>query len=390
MKKTPPGKKRLRVTYDSHAGGIRASGTVTMPDGSRRRIQAQGPTEEAAREKWEQRRMELAEAVKYGERKKSGSLTLAESIRELLAGYKVTPRDSPRGEKLLRDSTIRRMECAAENLIYSESIGGFQVKAITPADLTRWKSEINSRASPKTGRPLSASSKQRAFSLIQDVMRIYRPTDDPTAAAGKWHQKAVKRQADAVLEPSEVKQLIESCQRTRDAPKRLLEAVYASLTEVMVYCYMRPGEAYGLKIRDWNPSAGRLSIHRTGAHEDGRLKTENSFREIFPPDPAAAVLDELCRNRGPEEYVFTDSGRMVDQWRFARWLRKQLTAAGIGRHGFSPHKLRGTGISYALALGVPPEVVQVNAGHASISTTLGWYTKVYDDRRKAAAELYKV
>ena len=380
--------RRPPVTFGEHKGYVRCSGTVTMPDGSRRRVQAEGKSEEDAKARWDARVEDLAEEVKYGARKRAGEISLSAAVKDLVAGYRLAPRDGPRGEKMLRDSTVDRMACAAESLIYNDPIGSIMVKDVTPADLTRWKAEINGRASPKTGRPLSASSKQRAFALIQDVMRIYRPTDDPTAAAGKWHQQAVKRQPGSVLEPGEVYRLIKSCWAVRDAPVRPLEAVYAGLTIFMIYCYPRPGEAYGLQVRDWNPKAARLSIHRTGAHEDGRLKTAASYREIFPPTPAAALLDQITRGREPGEYIFVDKSRMVDQWRYADWLRKQLTRAGIKRASFSPHKLRGTGISYALYLGVSPEIVQTNAGHASISTTLGWYTKVYDDSRRAAASLY--
>ena len=377
-----------KVTFSPTKNSIRASGWIIYPDGSKERIQATGKTEQLAMQKWQNKAEEKRYEHDHGVKVSRGDITMGQAILNLITEYKTTPRDGKKGEILLKDSTVERMECSYRNQIKGTFLDCMMVHDVTAGDIARWKAAV-SQMTTRTGRLLSTSTKNRGYSLIADVLNRYRPADNPCDSARKWHQKSVKKTIPNVLTPDEIKAVLSACDDLRQHPRFRMDVTFSDLTALMIYCYMRPGEAYALECRDWHSADGRLDIHRTGLHEDGRLKTAESFREIFVPSQVAEILDRRCGDLHPNDKIFPCvSAPIISNSNYRGFLERILKQCGIHKDAFSPHKLRGTGISLALSLGVPVEIVSRNAGHSSINTTLGWYVKVYDDSRKRATAVY--
>lgn len=378
-----------KLTFSACKNSVRASGWLTYPDGIRERVQATGKTEQLATEKWKAKAEEKRYEHEYGVKVAHGDITMGQAIASLITEYETVARDGKRGEILLRDSTVKRMRCAYRNQIKPTFLDSMMVHDVTAGDISRWKAEISRQVSRTTGKPISTSTKCRAYTLVADIMGRYRIESNPCDIVKKWHQRSEKRTIPNVLDSTEIKSVLSACNDLRQHPKYAMDMTYCDLTELLIFTYLRPGEGYGLEKRDWHPEEGRLDIHRTGLHEDGRLKTKASYREIYVPQQVAEILDRRCCGLDPHEKLFKAAhASMIDDSSYADFLKRILKQCGIRKDSFSPHKLRGTGISLALSLGVPVEIVSRNAGHSSISTTMSWYVQVYDDSRKRATAVY--
>lgn len=371
-----------------YKNSYRCSGTAELSDGTTERLQATAKTEAEAYEKWQQKIEARNYEIQYGRRKLEGKISLYDAINDKLQEFKTIPRDGRKGEILLRDSTLERMRQILENQIDRTAVSKKMVCEITPRDMAMWRIEMNTMKS-RTGKPLSPSVKMRAYKLIQDVMEEYRLYDNPLDGFRTWHQKANKKTKENVLLPDEILCVELYCKEKMASPETKMDSTYAAVTLIMLYCYPRPGEVYGIQCRDWHPDSGMLEVHRTGNYEDGRLKNDDSYREIFPPNVAAEILNGRCSGlRGDDKIFPALNGGLISDGAYRQWLLKMLKQLGIVKESFSPHKMRGTGISYALYLKVPLEIVSKNAGHSDISTTLNWYASTYKEQQIEAARDY--
>ena len=377
------------VTFSVTKNSVRASGWVTFSDGSKTRLQATAKTRSLALQRWNEKASEARHEREYGISLSKGDVTIAEAVKALIDEYEICPRDGARGERMLTDSSIKRMRCTYEHQILGTSISSIRVHHLTVADVTRWKGELN-RQINRMGKPLSASSKCRAFTLVQDVMKRHRPQNDPCAIAKTWHQKTVKKTVNRILTPDEIKTVLSYCEALRQKPRYKMDVCYADVTTAMLFLYCRPGECFGLECRDWNPSERRLSIRRTGNYSDGRLKTASSLREIFVPEQVADILNRRCSGLDPNEKIFgCVTAEIISASNYRKFLNRTMKACGIDKV-INPHSLRGSGVSLAMYLGVSPEIVQKNAGHSDVSTTLRWYSEIFDDSRRQALKAYSV
>jgi integrase len=84
-------------------------------------------------------------------------------------------------------------------------------------------------------------------------------------------------------------------------------------------------------------------------------------------------------------YLFVDeAGEPLRPDSLNTAFKKACKKAGVPR--LSPHGLRHTAATLALARGVPPHVVQERLGHADISITLGLYGHVVTGQQADAAK----
>ena len=377
------------VSFSVTKNSVRASGWVTFSDGSKTRLQATAKTRSLALQKWNEKASEARHEREYGISLSKGDVTIAEAVKALIDEYEICPRDGARGERMLTDSSIKRMRCSYAHQILGTSISSIRVHHLTVADVTRWKGELN-RQINRMGKPLSASTKCRAFTLVQDVMKRHRPENDPCAVAKTWHQKTVKKTVNRILTPEEIRTVLSYCQALSENPKYKMDVCYADLTAVMLFIHCRPGECYGLQKRDWHSKEGQLDIHRTGKYSDGRLKTASSYREVFVAPQVADILNRRCIGLDPNAKIFgCVTAEIISDSNYRKFLKRTLKECGIDKE-ISPHALRGSGVSLALSLGIPVEIVSKNSGHASTSTTLNWYTEIFDETRRRAVEAYSV
>ena len=165
---------------------------------------------------------------------------------------------------------------------------------------------------------------------------------------------------------------------------------------------LRRGELLGLRGRDVDLDAGRLSVTQTLLSVRNKLlystpKTKKGRRSVALDPETVAELRRLRIRQNEERLIFggdwpdhdlvftREDGEPVHPDRFSRdWFAQHLKAADLPRIRF--HDLRHTHATMALAAGVHPKVVSERLGHATISITLDTYSHAIPALQEEAAE----
>ncbi|MBA3250555.1 MAG: site-specific integrase [Geodermatophilaceae bacterium] len=159
---------------------------------------------------------------------------------------------------------------------------------------------------------------------------------------------------------------------------------------VLAYCGLRFGELAALRVRNVDPLRRRLQIQESATEVDGTMVfgTPKSHQCRSVPVPRS-LIDELaaaCAGKAPSDLVFTapQGGVLwLRNWR-RRVFDSAVTAAGLGE--LTPHELRHTAASLAVAAGANVKAVQRMLGHASAAMTLDVYSGLFDDDLDAVAD----
>ncbi|MGA8017173.1 MAG: site-specific integrase [Candidatus Dormiibacterota bacterium] len=235
------------------------------------------------------------------------------------------------------------------------------------------------------------------------VLKFHRLLREAFHHAVKWRLIAVnpadavtpprvERREMSVLSPSQATALLAQSRGTE------FEAVMTTA----LYSGLRLGELRGLRWRDLDLDAGRLSVQQTLQKVPGggvvarQPKTHRSRRSVSLPSALVDVLREHRRRQvearllagdawADGDLVFTDAlGRALSEtrlrWAFWRLLRE----AGLPR--IRLHDLRHTMATLMLAAGEHPKVVSERLGHSTVSITLDTYSHVLPGLQAAAAE----
>ncbi|MFC7328054.1 tyrosine-type recombinase/integrase [Marinactinospora rubrisoli] len=99
-------------------------------------------------------------------------------------------------------------------------------------------------------------------------------------------------------------------------------------------------------------------------------------------------MKPLVEGRPDDALLFTTQrGARI---RLRNWRNREfgraVKAAGLGGLGLTPHKLRHTAASLAIAAGADVKVVQTMLGHATATMTLDLYGHLFPDRLDEVAE----
>ena len=131
-----------------------------------------------------------------------------------------------------------------------------------------------------------------------------------------------------------------------------MRPLYAIAVIVGAWCYLRPAELLGLERRDVGD--GLLEVRGT--------KTRRSHRSVPVPSRAAQALSELPPRVDTRLLFPAPQGGLYEGTHFrAREFRWAVSAAGI-EGAVTPYTLRHSGISWALAAGIPASDVARFAG----------------------------
>jgi integrase len=149
---------------------------------------------------------------------------------------------------------------------------------------------------------------------------------------------------------------------------------HRALVLVLTYCGLRWGEAIGLRVRDVEFLRRRLLVSENAVqvgvrHAVGPTKGRKA-RSV--PEPAF-VLDALsvqCKDKAPGDLVFPgrDGGYLPRSKSSNGWFTRAVAAAKVQR--VTPHDLRHTCASLAVAAGVNVLALQRMLGHTSAKMTL--------------------
>lgn len=175
----------------------------------------------------------------------------------------------------------------------------------------------------------------------------------------------------------------------------LLEAAAGRPSEIMWRLLLetgaRRGEITGLNWGDINLRTGVVTIRKIASPETGGIQTDNrtkgrAKREIpLSPGLLEALTDLKVQRRATafDPVILDARGRRRASFTAIRyWWKRDCAEAGI--EGYTPHSLRHTFATTALAAGVPVNVVSSILGHASTAVTLEVYAHVTGDMERVA------
>lgn len=167
---------------------------------------------------------------------------------------------------------------------------------------------------------------------------------------------------------------------------------YRTLILVLGYCGIRWGEATALEVGRLQLDTRRLRIVQAYSRVKGGMKVgpvKNHERRSTPV--LASMVEELrplTEKRKPADLLFT--GADGTHLRYSTWrpavFDVAVKAAGLAGLGITPHKLRHTAASLAIAAGADVKVVQLMLGHKSAAMTLDIYGHLWPDRLDEVAD----
>ncbi|MCH7231162.1 site-specific integrase [Glycomyces sp. L485] len=155
---------------------------------------------------------------------------------------------------------------------------------------------------------------------------------------------------------------------------------------VLAYVGLRWGEAAAVKVGNVDITRRRIRIESTLIEGKGGLYEDTpktgKARTVPLPASVAEEMAPLVKGREADSYVFTTpAGTPL---RAGNWRRREfnpaLTAAKLDNKGITPHALRHTAASLAIAEGADVKVVQTMLGHADATETLNTYGHLLPDR----------
>lgn len=166
-----------------------------------------------------------------------------------------------------------------------------------------------------------------------------------------------------------------------------------TLMLLLAYTGLRIGEATALTVADVDVARRRVTVRQTWTDDRDGLRVLGSpktHERRTVPLPSFLALDVagVIRGREPAAYVFTGprGGPIHDHnWR-PRVFAPAAREAGLDGMGLTPHKLRHTAASAAIAAGADVKVVQQMLGHKDATETLNRYGHLWPDRLDEVAE----
>lgn len=158
----------------------------------------------------------------------------------------------------------------------------------------------------------------------------------------------------------------------------------------LAYTGVRFGELAALRMRHLDLLRRRATIAEAVAEVHGKTvfstPKNHQSRRVSIPRFLVDDLAVLVAGRAPDDFVFTaPQGGVLRLRNFRRaGFEPAVNAAGLS--GITPHSLRHTAASLAIAAGANVKVVQTMLGHKSATMTLDLYGHLFEDQLDDVAD----
>ena len=259
--------------------------------------------------------------------------------------------------------------------------GDWQVAAVQWEDVDAWVTELETGPG-KSGRPIGAARIIKAYRVLAMVMK--HAVFSKRVSVSPCHDHELPRPDDED----------EHVYLTHDQLEQLADAAgeYRLLILTLGYCGIRWAEGSAVKVGRLQVGQRRIRIVQnytdvSGVLELGPVKNHEK-RSVPLPRSFADELGDLARGRKADDLLFTASeGGPLRYSNFrSRVFDPAVPAAGLEGMGITPHKLRHTAASLAIAAGADVKVVQTMLGHKDASMTLNVYGHLFPDRLDEVAD----
>ncbi|WUD74599.1 tyrosine-type recombinase/integrase [Streptomyces sp. NBC_00510] len=263
--------------------------------------------------------------------------------------------------------------------------GAWQVGAVQWEDVSAWLTELCTQPG-KAGKVLGPARIIKTYRVFSMVMK--HAVLSKRISTSPCHDHELPRPDDDD----------EHVYLTYDQLERLALAAgeYRLLILVLGYCGIRWAEASAIKrgrllvpkrririVQNYTDVKGVLALGPVKNHEKRSVPLPRSF---------ADELGSLAAPMGLDDLLFTAPGGgplRYNNFR-NRVFDPAVKEAGLQGMGITPHKLRHTAASLAIAAGADVKVVQTMLGHKDASMTLNVYGHLFPDRLDEVADALDV
>jgi integrase len=257
--------------------------------------------------------------------------------------------------------------------------GETPLRDITHADIQAWVHVLATDPSSRQRKVRDVSKAPRGLSPSR-VVQAYQVVDQVLRYAVRTRRIGLNPADDVQLprtnKPDKTSLTHDQIRQIADAAGDLKPAVY-----VLAYGGMRIGELAALRVGNVDTARNRLTVSRsvTAVAKIGIVETDTKTHQSRVVPLPAFVMDLVeITGKQPSDLVFPhhDGGWMPRDW-FALRLEKACLTAGLAR--VTPHTLRHTAGSLALAAGATIVTVSKMLGHKDVTTTMNIYAHQLPD-----------
>ncbi|GLU47124.1 tyrosine-type recombinase/integrase [Nocardiopsis ansamitocini] len=362
-KRTPPG--RWMVRYYDPAGRIKSGGTFQKkPDA-------------------EKRQTEIENSLHEGSYRNphDGKVTVGEMAEKWLSARTDIKRSTWWKYRALLDGhVLPRWGALPLTAVYSEDI------AVWVALLQKPRHE--------GGANLGASQTRGAVTVLSMVLGWCVPRRIPFNPAKGMPLPKSSEAEHVYLDHVQVEALANAAASLRTSYDQVSASAHNNRVLVLLLAYtgLRWNEAAALRVGRVDLDRKRIRVVTTFAEVEGELIEQppktGKFRTVPVPTSLVPELRPFVQGRGADGLVFTTrrgTPLRLRNWR-NREFGKAVKAAGLHEMGLTPHKLRHTAASLAIAAGADVKVVQAMLGHATATMTLDRYGHLFPDRLDEVAD----
>ncbi len=371
-----------KVSYDMRGNRCRARTTYLLPDGTSTRIEGYGAGRREAKDKLieniEKKVSNAMYAINPG-----ANMTISQAVVALIE-ERAEEYDHGRKRLKRRPESIQRDRDSLKTLINPYHIANKLLDNVTARDIDEYMKQI--KKAKHDDKYYSASSLNRAMRLVRDVINKHYKYSDKKSPAEAFELLKIhvekKTEKDFLIDDEYI-MFIRFCEEKDQNPKNVMDQSYSGVFRLILYTALRPGEAAGLRCKNWDSSRKKLIIDHTGVYDVGRTKTEDSKESFEVCEAAATLLDKYTQGKSPEDYIFPNTkGEMMSLSDARKRFKAWLTECNISKD-LHPHNLRGSVGTYLLNNGMGIESVSNILRHDEVATTAKFYTTVTATRRKA-------
>ena len=294
--------------------------------------------------------------------------------------------------KRLRNNTLSAYKAYLRNHILP-GLGTVLVAKLTPGMVERFLAGSKNKT---TGQDLSAKSQQQVRAILQSALSF--------AVKEGYVRRNVAQMADvAEVIPTKISPF------NPDQIPTLLRAVAGTRLEAL-YCLMlgtgiREGECLGLTLEDLDLQRRTIYVRHTlerdqegNYHLAPMAKNKTSYRDVHVPASIIPTLEKWLEHREDERknareewedqwnlLFVTPSGRPLHRSTVLHDFQRLTTTAGLPRK--SLYNLRHSHASLLIHDGATLMDVKEQLGHSQIHMTANVYGHLFDERKRANAEL---
>lgn len=275
-----------------------------------------------------------------------------------------------RKKALLKTSAYQPLESSWRNHVMPVW-GEVAIKDVRKSDVQAWVAELLTGSSATKRKPLGATSVIRAHEVLAGILENA-VTDrlilvNPARGVDLPRKS---RKPNVYLSHDDVFRLAALTGR----PELVLTLAYTGI---------RWGEAAGLQVKHVNFARRRLSIERNlvevqGGKVDVTTPKNSKARSVPFPAFLEPHLRDMCKSKLASASVFTepDGGTLKRPNSRKGWFVSAVRKAELEH--ITPHDLRHSAASFAVASGAHVKAVQRMLGHQSAAMTLDRYADLFD------------